>query len=99
MIEKWKAIKTCPIAEVSTFGRFRYRAQKTSSGGLESLEIPIINGRIVLPIIDKNCLTIYTSLIALEVVVRAFMTENTSYKKVQFKDRDRTNLSLNNLIY
>lgn len=96
---KWQTIDRCRIAEISTLGTFRFKEQKTANGILPQRDIEVKNGSVTLPIIMRDNKTVFLPCNALEIMVRHYLGKNISFRKVSFKDRDKTNIGINNLIY
>ena len=53
----------------------------------------------MLPTINYKGNQYFENYNALDIMTRLFLSKNISYKRVTFKDRDSTNLSINNLIF
>ena len=96
---QWITIPKCPIAEVSSLGTFRFKRVKTAKGILEEQDIKVKNGWVMLPTINYKGNQYFENYNALDIMTRLFLSKNVSYKRVTFKDRDSTNLSINNLIF
>lgn len=95
----WKTIDRCQIAEISTLGTFRFKKAKTVNGWLPEREIEVVNGYVQLPTYMASGDLRYIPMNTLELMVRHFIGKSFSFRKVSFKDRDNTNIAMNNLIY